>query len=302
VVLSLKPNHPEAKKYVKRAKSQIAIEKKFTEGVSLLNQKDYEAAIKIFEEVKQQNPKYPRIDQYIGRARNALNRIAREEVQKSTEKKRRDQIDRLLRQGENLFKQNKLDEAEVKFSFVLQIASNHPRALRFLDKIKEGRRQENIIQEFRLAVQFYDQNNLDDAETKFRQVIVMSDGHHVESEEYLEKIRERKLNLNPTATISEAQRKTRAGVSAFYEGDYKKAIVQLEDVARNENNVADVYAFLACAYATKYFLQGEQDSTLYKMAIMRFRKATQLNPNYTLQDKYISPKIIGMFSEKLSRK
>jgi len=302
VVLNLQPNHSEAKKYIKRAESQLAVEKKYNEGIAFFNQKDYETAINRFEEIKKQNPEYPKVDDYINRAQNALDKITRDEARGLAARERSQKIGQLMGGGVNLFNQNKLDEAEIKFSNVLKLAANHSEAINYLDKIKQ-RSQENIDKVFRSAVDLYNQNKWDEARDEFRRVLQLA-GNHGKSVNYLKIIKERlDRDLKQTSSpASDLERSVRAGIIAFFQGNYDQAINQLEQATRDDNDTAHVHAFLACAYATQYFLQNEKEKKLYNLAITKFQKALELNPDYGLDDKFISPRIIAMFNEKMSLK
>ena len=96
--------------------------------------------------------------------------------------------------------------------------------------------------------------------------------------------------------ITQVEKKIRDGIVAFFEGNYDQSIEQLTDAARDFDSNVNIYAFLGCAYAAKYLLLGEEDKELYESAINKFNKVKELDPNYQLDERYISPTIIKIFS------
>jgi hypothetical protein len=86
------------------------------------------------------------------------------------------------------------------------------------------------------------------------------------------------------------------GIVAFFEGEYKEAIVKLGDPSQNGNDNPHVYAFLACSYAAEYLLAGGENGNLKKEAVDAFGKVKGIDPSYELDKKLISPGIVALLT------
>jgi tetratricopeptide (TPR) repeat protein len=95
-------------------------------------------------------------------------------------------------------------------------------------------------------------------------------------------------------SISDNEEKVRKGIAAFFAGDYQQAIDQLAETSRVGRDNAHAYAFLACSYAAQYLLSGGENSALRKNAADAYGKTRAVDAGYTLNDRFISPKIIAL--------
>jgi hypothetical protein len=91
----------------------------------------------------------------------------------------------------------------------------------------------------------------------------------------------------------------RAGLRAYFEGDVNAAERDLSDYLDNKGpKQALAYFFRGAARSTRYFLSGETDSQQKELAVADFRavkqRAGQFQPP---QKKYVSPKILALYSE-----
>ncbi len=98
--------------------------------------------------------------------------------------------------------------------------------------------------------------------------------------------------------IVRVEKMVRDGITSYFEGNHDRSIAQLDSALKNNFVNADVHAFLGCAYAAKYLLQGASDNSLRLNAVEQFTIATRLSPNYNLDQRYISPSIINLFSKR----
>ena len=98
------------------------------------------------------------------------------------------------------------------------------------------------------------------------------------------------------AMIEGIERRTSAGIAAYFQGEYREAIDQLTSSAKNGSDNPHLYAVLACAYAAEYLLAGEEDGALKKEAVDAYGRTRGLDPRYELDSKLISPRIIAILT------
>jgi uncharacterized protein HemY len=97
--------------------------------------------------------------------------------------------------------------------------------------------------------------------------------------------------------ITEAEQQMARGISEYFEGNYHQAIAELSDCAESYSHSASVQAFLACAFASKYYLEGADDKMLER-AREHFGKLKELDSSYQFDDRFISPRIIELFASE----
>lgn len=275
---------------------------RFAEGKRLYDLKDFKKAIEVFDSVPENSPQRTQAVKYKGLAESAQ----RDADAAATAKERTDRISRALAAGKQYFNRKELDNAESQFKAVLDIDANHAEARRFLERIgvlrqksvappvaaqKEPvREQPRIVTGpppdttkdvmFREAVALLSGGRIAQAKAKFLDVRRL-DPAYPELGTYLK-------------LIGDTEEKIRRGISAFFAGEYQQAIDQLRETSRAGGDNANMYAFLACSYAAKYLLSGAEDRTLRQNAVDAYGRTKQVDAGYTLNDKFISPKIIAL--------
>lgn len=91
-----------------------------------------------------------------------------------------------------------------------------------------------------------------------------------------------------------AKTRMHEGAMKYFEGDYDGAIEILSSVLKSTPDSVSAHFLLGCSYASKFLLTGSED--LQQKAASSFRKAKQINPQYSARDNpYISPLILRMF-------
>ncbi len=138
--------------------------------------------------------------------------------------------------------------------------------------------------EFKAALTLYNDGEFRQAKENFLALEKKSPNKY-ETQQYLER-------------INRVEKMVRDGITAYFEGDHDLSITQLNNALKNNFVNADVHAFLGCAYAAKYLLQGAADNSLRVNAVEQFTIATRLSPEYNLDQRYISPSIINLFSKR----
>ncbi|MCH7754024.1 hypothetical protein IH970_02710 [candidate division KSB1 bacterium] len=60
----------------------------------------------------------------------------------------------------------------------------------------------------------------------------------------------------------------------------------------------NIQAFLGSAYATEFFLSGEESNESLQKALTEFDNVKKLDSNYRLDSRYFSPRILELFAQE----
>jgi len=297
---------------VLKTKSQA--DNKLAEVKKLYDQKEYKKVIEVSQSLPKNSPRYADIAKYAALAENELKRIESPESVKKPEvaasgKGKKELVDTEFNEGVRFFKRQEFQKAEERFTAVLQMDNNNAKAKDYLNKIRTMREklvaaskpetyassttetpvtpektaaQKELDAVFNEGVELFNKGKIEKARSKFL-LVRQRDASYPDAENYL-------------AKVTRIQETTRTGITAFFEGQYQQSIDQLAEASKSNADNANVYAFLACSYAAKYFLTGGEDKNLYQNALNAFNKVKEVNSSYKLDSKYISPKIIAMLN------
>jgi TolA-binding protein len=91
----------------------------------------------------------------------------------------------------------------------------------------------------------------------------------------------------------------RAGLRAYYAGDLEEAERDLSEyLTHNGQKQGLAYFFRGAAHSTRYFLNGEKDSSEKEQAVKDFQSAKSQGQGFQPPvQKYISPKILALYSQ-----
>ena len=275
---------------------------KYTEGVRQFNQKEFRNALDQFKAVPENSPQHAQALKYIDRAQTELTKIG------TAQKKER--IARSFAAGVELFKRDDLNRAEELFKSVLEMEPAQQGAGRYL-KLIEDRRQklaaavrpreipaatshEPVARKeapgpdttgsalFTDAVALFKAGKIGQAKVRFHSLQTIAPSYPGLA--------------NYLGLIGSVEESVHQGIVAFFEGEYKEAIVKLGDPSQNGNDNPHVYAFLACSYAAEYLLAGGENGNLKKEAVDAFGKVKGIDPRYELDKKLISPGIVALLT------
>ena len=280
---------------------------RYAEGMRLFNKKDYKGAVEQFKLVPENSSRHAEAIQKLGLAEAELKKAETASAARDT----KDRADKAFASGVQYFNQKDLDNAEQQFKAVLDIDGSRSDARRYLDRITTQRQKQAAppataqkepppkepVREpqktaanspadttrqilFRDAVALYAGGKIGQAKAKFLELQRL-DSSYPELSNYLK-------------SIGDTEAKIRQGISAFFAGEYKQAIDQLQETSRGGNDNPNIYAFLACSYAAQYLLTGAEDRSLRQSAVDAFGRTKKVDAAYTLNDKFISPKIISL--------
>jgi TolA-binding protein len=265
-----------------------SVEPLFNEGV---NHKDFDAAREKFNAVLRAEPDHAQAAIYLKMIEDEITRAQTAQA----ESEKRERISREFNAGVELYKKRDFAGAEQRFQNVIALESGHAEAVNYLELIhREKRKPESAAPTkpepekppagapaFDEALALFESGDLKNAKAKFLQARA-SDAR---ANDYLE-------------IISETEKKMEDGIRAYFEGNYDQAIMELDDCVKKYFQSAHLHVFLACALASKYYLEGASNSELVENARKHFRKVKELDSNYRLQERYVSPRIIELFESQ----
>jgi len=122
------------------------------------------------------------------------------------------------------------------------------------------------------------------AKLKFNRVSKTA-ANYLQATEYLQK-------------INSAEKKVKEGLTSFFEGNNIQSIKLLSEALFVYGTNPNVQAFLGSAYATEYFLSGEEDKESLQKALIEFDNVKKLDSNYRLDNRYFSPRILELFAQE----
>jgi outer membrane protein assembly factor BamD (BamD/ComL family) len=321
----LEPGYKQTKMYMNMACSQVKRlitmeENLFNEGVQFFNQGDYGNAKQKFEaaaKVALKNPKH----------RSDVSRFLKQIDARENE-------ERLFQEGVRAFNEKRYAEAQSRLSQVAQ--GGGPKAAQarnYLAQVQaELRKQAAATETNRLfddGVRLMNAGNNVDALTNFEKVVQAGGPNAAAAQTYIQRLRQisqpppprptpekkevavSKPPVKPTPSRPEtaprpetptpvaSEQTLRAGLQAYFQGNLEDAERSLSDyLSNNGQKQALAYFFRGAAHSTRYFLSGETDSQQKELAVADFhalkQRAGQFQPP---QKKYVSPKILALYSE-----
>jgi tetratricopeptide (TPR) repeat protein len=281
-------------------------EKLLEEARTLYRQKHYARALEKLRAIPADSPYHREAQQYID--------LAEAEMKKSGETVPQDNVagggSREFQEGVQLFDKGDYARAEAKFQSVLRKEPGHAGAQRYLNLsrsmqassstaprhvVADRRRHGASTTEsgsgtteqealFTQALELYRTGKQESARRLFL-TVQSSDPMRQEVGAYLD-------------TIGQTQTLIRNGIGSFFDGEYQNAVKMLGDASRQNSENVSLYAVLAAAYASQYFLNGAEDRTLQRTAIETFRRARQIDASFVLDGKYFSPRIVALLNNQ----
>jgi len=103
-------------------------------------------------------------------------------------------------------------------------------------------------------------------------------------------------------TLTEADKIARAGLRAFYQGEYAKALDVLERIPKTAvSSLARerLVFYLACSHAAIALLEGDKGRPRLEKARKLFQLSQPEKNPFTMDRRYISPEILGALAQKV---
>ncbi len=269
-VLGLDANHTGAKDYMQRIRNErdrvATVRKEFQQGVAFFDRGAYPGAKRLFESVLQKESTHAGAQSY-------LQRIAQ-----------REDVARLMTEGERLLQSKQPDQAEEKFLAVIAKDRNNTKARNYVEAIKKSRSGTQIAERVRTLISegmaFAKRGDYLKAREKFQGAQLL-EANNADAARYL-------------ASMNAMEEKVRRGLRSYFQGEYEESIKQLVEVSQSEIPATTAYAYLACSYAAQYFMTGKENDELHGKAISAYQKLKSANGAFRFDPKIVSPKIISL--------
>ena len=311
-----KPGYKQIKTYLNPACSQarrlVKMEEDlFNEGVQFFNQGRYDDAKQKFDQVSKlrlRNPRY----------RAQISRYLRDIESRQNE-------ERQFQEAVKLFEAGKYSEAQTRFSAVAQGGgSRAAEARNYLGRVGDALRQQRASAEanklFNDGVRLFNAGKHAGAKANFEKVVSAGGPHSAQARVYLQRLEEmaRAQKAPPpkpappqpgspegaastAATGSSAvanEQLLRLGLEAYFDGKLDEAERALTDYLNNHGSKPALALFFRGAtQGTRYYLSGEKDAHRKDQAEADFRTLKERAARFQPPDKYVSPKILALYSE-----
>ncbi len=321
--LALDPENSEATLYADRAKAEIQAEaaermriaksnEAYEEGIKLFRKKDYEKARARFQEAVAINKDNDDAKEYLLKSKNEIAEIA-------AQAKKKEDIDRLYKQGLDLLSGNDIDKAKSAFESVLDLDSSDANARKMLDKTLEmiAKRQEDAARkaeaenEFKAGVGFYTSGNYDDALKRFKTVMELAPAYPGAAD-YINKCEDKiKEELIRQKEKEQARRIFEEGMKYYNNADYEKAAMRFEGALKLDPDNVDAKSYKEITAveikkkkeeaaqklkAQELFKEGVRlyDSEEYDKAKEVLEHAVKLDPDHAEAKKYFDKTLEGI--------
>jgi tetratricopeptide (TPR) repeat protein len=244
-------------------------------------------------------------------------------VKKEEEKKTVDRTPRELESGISLFNRKRYDAAETKFRAVLSLDPANSQALHYLRRIRAERQKIAAATPPKREQPTKDRTATRSKTLKDKEPptipkplpardisdSLFNAGRTWYDHGQLQKAKEAFLNLRARKpshagaaayiqNITRNEEAVRQGVLSYFKGDYGEAITLLAEAAKVNRENTRLYGFLASAYAARYYLGGSENIELRRRAIDAYHVAQEVDATYSLDTRYVSPKIIAMLNSR----
>lgn len=281
------------------------LEDRYQQAVNVYNKGEMEDACTQFQQIQNESPGFKDTSSFLKTACNEKNRMY-------------DMEEKRFHDGENLFNQGKLDEAREKFESAGKIRLKNPKyKAQIAHYIAEIDSRQIEERNFERAVALFNQKKYQEARDLFNQI---NGAKASVARDYLAKIAEllkpprvepapkppTPKPVTPTPPTPTPPVPTladdgllRQGLQDYFEGKTQEAEQALSDYLKQNGQKKEglAYFFLGAAYGDGYFLSGEKDLHLRDMAVADFRSVRDHSPQFHPPAKYISPKILALYSD-----
>jgi len=323
-----KPGYEQAKKYMNIACQQknrlVKMEEDlFNAGVQFFNQGNYDDAKQKFDQASKiplKNPRY----------RSQVSRYLRDIESRQNE-------ERQFQEGVKLFEAGKYSEAQARFSSVGQgggprAAEARNYLARVGDALRQQRAAEETTQLFNDGVRLFKAGKHADAQANFEKVVGAGGPKAAEARVYLQKLEqmaqakqsptkpaagpsaaattplatapqpgaqeESTSTAGPGPSASTNEQLLRLGLEAYFNGKFDEAERALSDYLNNHGSKPALALFFrGASQGTRYYLSGEKDTRRKDLAEADFRALKERAVRFQPPDRYVSPKILALYSE-----
>ncbi len=210
-------------------------------------------------------------------------------------------------QGVQLFNQGKYEDAKQAFQNTLKLRIKNPKyraqAQQYLDQINSRQTDDRVYED---AVRLFKQGKLSAAHAALAKLAAGNGAHANDAKTLLAQVIKKESEPKPSQPQQETAQQTpatsdeslRAGLQAYFRGEYSQAETSLSDYLTNKGAKQQLaYFFRGASHSAQYFLSGEKDSQEKNLALQDFRDLKRLAASFQPPEGYVSPKILALYRE-----
>ena len=279
------------------------VEQLYQKGVNEYNNVQMEDACETLKQVENLKPGYQQAAVYMKVACRQAARLYEHEED-------------LFKQGTNLYKQGKYEDAKQAFQNVLKVRVKNPkyrsRTQQYLTQIEARENDEKIFQD---ATRLLRQSKFSEARVAFSKLAQGNGPRAGDAKNMLAQVdeaeRKRKQEVeaakNQPATqpsqpaqpaAGTGDESLRAGLTAYFNGDYDHAEHSLSDYLTGKGSKQQLaHFFRGAAHSAMFFLSGEKQSKEKSLALEDFRALKGEGAKFQPPTSYVSPKILAIYRE-----
>jgi TolA-binding protein len=295
------------------------VEQRYQQAVDLFNNAKMEESCDMLQEIEKEKPGYKQTKTYLNAACNQVKRMVKMEED-------------LFNEGVQFVNQGRYDDAKQKFDQASKIPLKNPRYRSQIQRYQreiEGRQNEE--RQFQEAVKLFDAGKYREAQARFSQVAKGGGARAGDARNYLARV-EDALRQQPSAkpaagpsvavvappkpspqpgpgegspstaglgpTPSANEQLLRLGLQAYFDGKFDEAERALSDYLNNHGSKPALALFFrGASQGTRYFLSGEKDTRRKDLAEDDFRALKEHAARFQPPQKFVSPKILALYSE-----
>lgn len=215
------------------ASAQVPLEERYQRAIQSFNGAKMEDACDDFRQIEKESPGYKDVHTYLNPACDSAKRAYELE-------------ERLYKQGLELFKAQKLEEAKQKFAQGRGLVLKHPKYRTemedYLKQIEAVTREENLYQQ---AVQLFNEGRDTEAAAQFGQIEQSKGPRAEEARAYLRRIKERQATAGAKAEAEKDQQAFYGAVMAFDAKRYQDAKAQFQAlIQKGSPHAAEAQSYL----------------------------------------------------------
>ena len=295
------------------------VEQRYQQAVDLFNNAKMEESCDLLQAIEKESPGYKQTKTYLNAACNQVKRMVKMEED-------------LFNEGVQFVNQGRYDDAKQKFDQASKIPLKNPRYRSQIQRYQreiEGRQNEE--RQFQEAVKLFDAGKYREAQARFSPVAQGGGARAGDARNYLARVEgalRQQLSAKPAAgpsvataaplrsspqpgpregspsttgpatTPSANEQLLRLGLQAYFDGKLDEAERALSDYLNNHGSKPALALFFrGASQGTRYFLSGEKDTRRKDLAEADFRSLKEHAARFQPPQKFVSPKILALYSE-----
>lgn len=255
-------------------RAQEAVDQQYKQALDFFNSARMEEACDLFQQVEKAKPGYLQTGAYLGMACDQVIRLRKIEEDS-------------FNACAELVNQGQLDDAQIKCNQAVEKAESHLKTPRYRSQVHD------LLKKIDSLKQAQARKAQAEREQKQKE---LAQKEQAEKERAQKELAAKEQAQEPQPAASEQV--LRAGLKAYLDGKLDEAERDLSDYLSHKGQKQSLaYFFRGAARGTLYFLSGEKDAQQKELALADFRAVKDQGGKFQPPQKYVSPKILALYSQ-----